>query len=191
MTVQNQFSGGFQNAPIEAAHAFRAAMTVMARPGEIRRMIGTHPPAPLSVVAGTLLLTLCDPDTSVFLAGEVDTDVVRQWLTFHTGAPLVTADQADFAIGTWQALMPLGQFRIGTPEYPDRSATLIVECDDLNQAGAMLTGPGIKGVARLSLPDIPTLRANAALYPLGCDFFFSCGDKVAALPRSTQIKAEG
>lgn len=191
MTVQNPFSGGFQNAPIEAAHAFRAAVAVMARPGETRRIIGTHPPAPLSVAAGTLLLTLYDPDTSVFLAGEVETDAVRQWLTFHTGAPLVAADQADFAVGTWRTLLPLGQFRIGTPEYPDRSATLIVECDCLQQSGAMLTGPGIKGVAHLSLPDIPTLQTNAALYPLGCDFFFTCGDKVAAVPRSTQIKSEG
>ncbi|MEM7089717.1 MAG: hypothetical protein AAF496_09090 [Pseudomonadota bacterium] len=26
---------------------------------------------------------------------------------------------------------------------------------------------------------------------MGCDFFFTCGDRVSALPRSTQIKAGG
>ncbi|CUK13133.1 Alpha-D-ribose 1-methylphosphonate 5-triphosphate synthase subunit PhnH [Ruegeria denitrificans] len=191
MDAQSQFSGGFQNAPIDAAHAFRTAMTVMARPGEIRRITGGQPPAPLSLAAGSLLLTLCDPDTGVFLAGAIDTDAVRQWLTFHTGAPFVTADQADFAVGTWHSLAPLGQFRIGTAEYPDRSATLIVECEDLRPAGSVLTGPGIRDTAHLSLPDVPALQANAARYPLGCDFFFTSGDKIAALPRSTQIRAEG
>ncbi|WP_170761473.1 phosphonate C-P lyase system protein PhnH [Ruegeria lacuscaerulensis] len=191
MNAQIQFSGGFQNAPIDAAHAFRVAMTVMARPGEIRSLSGSQPPAPLSVAAGTLLLTLCDPDTTVHLAGATDTDAVRQWLTFHTGAPFVAASDADFAVGTWQALGPLGRYRIGTAEYPDRSATLIVECDVLQQTGAELSGPGIRGTSRLSLPDGAAFRKNAAQYPLGCDFFFTSGDKVAALPRSTQIRAEG
>lgn len=191
MSAQTQFSGGFQNAPIDAAHAFRAAMTVMARPGEIRTLAAARPPAPLSVAAGTLLLTLCDPDTSVHLAGQADTAEVRQWLTFHTGAPVVAAEKADFAVGLWEDLMPLTQYRIGTPEYPDRSATLIVECGQLQQRGATLSGPGIKDTAHLSLPDIAALQGNAMLYPLGCDFFFTCGDRVAALPRSTQIKAEG
>ncbi|WP_420586303.1 phosphonate C-P lyase system protein PhnH [Ruegeria sp.] len=191
MTAQPQFSGGFRNAPIDAAHAFRAVMTVMARPGEVRAISGSHPPAPLSVAAGTVLLTLCDPDTKVHLAGDANTDAVRQWLTFHTGAPLSDAADADFAVGTWEALSPLGAYRVGTPEYPDRSATLIVECDTLTQTGAALTGPGIKDVAHLSLPDIGALQLNSALYPLGCDFFFTCGDQIAALPRSTQITAEG
>ncbi len=191
MSAQTQFSGGFQNAPIDAAHAFRAAMTVMARPGEIRTVSGSEPPAPLSVAAGTLLLTLCDPETKVHLAGATDTDAVRQWLAFHTGAPVSDATEANFAVGTWQELGLLSQYRIGTAEYPDRSATLIVECTDLRQAGAALSGPGIRGTAHLSLPDISAFQGNAVLYPLGCDFFFTCGDKVAALPRSTQIRAEG
>ncbi|WP_170426835.1 phosphonate C-P lyase system protein PhnH [Ruegeria arenilitoris] len=190
MTSQSQFSGGFQNAPVQAAHAFRAAMTVMARPGEIRTLAGGEAPQPLSVAAGTLLLTLCDPDTKVHLTGAADTKAAREWLSFHTGAQLSAASEADFAVGTWPELGPLGSYRIGTSEYPDRSATLIVECDVLQQAGAQLRGPGIKDTAHLSLPDIPALQANAALYPLGCDFFFTCGDQVAALPRSTQISAE-
>ncbi|WP_298849659.1 phosphonate C-P lyase system protein PhnH [uncultured Ruegeria sp.] len=191
MAAQTQFSGGFENVPVQAAHAFRAAMTVMARPGEIRRLSGSVPPAPLSMAAGTLLLTLCDPETKVHLAGDVDCDAVRKWLTFHTGAPIVPAGHADFAVGAWDALSPLNAYSIGTPDYPDRSATLIVECDQLEQSGAVLSGPGIKDTARLSLPGVPALQSNAVLYPLGCDFFFTCGDKVAAMPRSTQIRTGG
>ncbi len=191
MNAQSHFSGGFRDAPRDAAHAFRAAMTVMARPGEIRTLVGAEPPAPLSVAAGTLLLTLCDADTGVYLAGAADTPEMRQWLGFHTGAPIVEASRADFAVGRWSDLIPLSNYRIGSSEYPDRSTTLIVESDVLAPKGAVLSGPGIKTTTRLSLPDIAALQGNAMLYPLGCDFFFTCGDQVAALPRSTQIKAEG
>ncbi|WP_164661893.1 phosphonate C-P lyase system protein PhnH [Tropicibacter sp. Alg240-R139] len=182
-----QFAGGFSNTPVDAAHAFRAAMTVMARPGEIRTLSGAQAPVPVSGAAATLLLTLCDPETGVYLAGASDTPEMRQWLTFHTGAPLVDAAQADFAVGTWTDLLPLKTYRIGTSEYPDRSATLIVECHALAQTGATLSGPGIKNTSQLNLPDIPALQANSMLYPLGMDFFFTSGTQVAALPRSTQI----
>ncbi len=112
---------------------------------------------------------------------------MRGGLAFHTGAPVVAAEAADFAVGTWDALLPLDRFRIGTPEYPDRSATLIVEVEALAAEGATLRGPGIKDAAHLSLPDAAALAGNAMLYPLGLDFFFTCGGRVAALPRSTTI----
>ena len=39
-------SGGFANAPIDAAHAFRHIMQVMAEPGRIETVTGGTPPAP-------------------------------------------------------------------------------------------------------------------------------------------------
>ncbi|WP_417675357.1 phosphonate C-P lyase system protein PhnH [Pseudodonghicola sp.] len=188
--AQTAFGGGFADPAIEAARAFRAAMNVMAKPGEIRALDTAVPPAPLSAAAGTLLLTLCDPETGVYLAGPCDTAEVRGWLAFHTGAPVVAAPEADFAVGAWDDLQPIDRFRIGEGEYPDRSATLIVEMAALDPAGAALRGPGIKEVAHLSLPDLAAFQGNAMLYPLGLDFFFTCGGRVAALPRSTQV-AEG
>lgn len=180
-------AGGFADAPVDAAHAFRAAMQAMARPGSIHDIAGAVPPAPLSVAAGTLLLTLCDPDTPVFLAGGHDTTAVRDWLTFHTGAPFCGPADCTFALGTWEALLPLSAYPVGTPEYPDRSATLIVEMPVLRAEGATLRGPGIRDSAALNLPDPSMLRANNALYPLGLDVFFTCSMQVAGLPRSTRI----
>ena len=92
-----------------------------------------------------------------------------------------------FAVGTWEALSPLTQYPIGTPEYPDRSATLIVESPDLSQSGATLTGPGIEKTASLSLPDLQAFKSNHALFPLGLDFIFTSGNRLAALPRSTKV----
>lgn len=183
--------GGFTDAPREAALAFRAALQVLARPGRIDRLAGAAPPAPASPAAGALLLTLCDPETGIYLAGAHDTQALRQWITFHCGAPLVGPEQADFALGTWAALQPVGAYRIGTSEYPDRSATLIVETEVLDPAGARLTGPGIEAEAALSLPELAAFQANAKRFPLGFDCYFTCGDRVAGLPRSTTVTEAG
>ena len=181
--------GGFSDPPVEAAHAFRAAMSAMARPGRIERLTGAVPPGPVSPAAGALILTLCDADTPLCLKGGHDTPSMRDWVAFHTGAPLVPAPEAMFVLGEWPALLPLDHYRPGMPDYPDRSATLIVELPDLAAEGAQLSGPGIRANTQLSLPEIEAFRRNAARFPLGLDFFFTCQDRVAALPRSTKVEA--
>jgi alpha-D-ribose 1-methylphosphonate 5-triphosphate synthase subunit PhnH len=181
-------AGGFAEPPLDAARAFRAAMEAMARPGTIRRLAGAAAPGPASPAAAALLLTLCDPATPLHLAGAHDAQPLRDWVAFHTGAPPAPAAACAFALGRWEDLLPLGRYRAGTPDYPDRSATLIVELDRLEPRGARLTGPGIRGEARLSLPaGLAAARAAAAAPPLGVDLFLTAGDWVAALPRSTGI----
>lgn len=181
--------GGFSDAPVDAARAFRAALNVMARPGRIDQVSGARPPEPLSAGAGVLLLTLCDAETPVYLAGVADCAAVREWITFHTSAPFAGPQEAAFALGSWESLCPLETYRKGTPEYPDRSATLIVEMSDLKPDGARLTGPGIESMAALNLPEIAAFQENARQFPLGLDFFFTCKDHVAALPRTTRVEA--
>ena len=185
--------GGFATAPVQSAHAFRAALDALSRPGTICPVAGAAPPAPLSVAAGVLILTLCDGTTPLHLAGAHDCPQVRAWITFHTGAPLVAAEQASFAAGSWDALQPVARFAIGTPDYPDRSATLIIEMPslhptDLAPAGARLTGPGIETEARLPLPETAAFQANRAQFPMGFDCFLTAGCDVAGLPRSTRVE---
>ena len=59
---------------------------------------------------------------------------------------------------------------------------------DLSTEGPCLTGPGIKGTARLSLPETAAFAANQALFPLGFDCFLTAGTEVAGLPRSTRVE---
>ncbi|MBT8154011.1 phosphonate C-P lyase system protein PhnH [Epibacterium ulvae] len=191
MQAENtHFAGGFTAPATDAAHAFRAAMNAMARPGQFFDITGAQAPAGISIAAGTLLLTLCDPETKLFLADDVDSEALRVWVTFHTGAPIVPAAEADFALGGWDALLPLDQYRIGTSEYPDRSATLIVEQPAFGAPTAVLSGPGIKDQIQMSLPDVTALQRNTLLFPLGIDLFFTAGSQVMALPRSSQISEE-
>jgi alpha-D-ribose 1-methylphosphonate 5-triphosphate synthase subunit PhnH len=184
-------SGGFADPAIASAAAFRKVMEAMARPGTIHMVTGAAPPAPLSPATGAVLLTLCDPDTPVHLAGELDCEAVRAWIAFHTGAPVSRPSHCIFAVGGWSDLMPLGGYQIGTPQYPDRSATLIVQVGRLEPDGAVLSGPGIKETHILSLPDIEAFQHNAGHFPLGLDFIFTCCDRVAALPRSTVVTQKG
>lgn len=186
----SSLEGGFVDAPIESAQAFRKIMNVMAKPGLIEDLTVAAPPQPLSPAMGTLLLTLCDGQTPIFLTGKYDISAVREWITFHCNAPFGDAVSCMFAVGDWNSLLPLDQYPIGTSEYPDRSVTLIVETDELISQGHDLSGPGIKTVKQLSLPETKAFQRNALLFPLGLDFYFACGDKIAALPRTTKVACQ-
>jgi alpha-D-ribose 1-methylphosphonate 5-triphosphate synthase subunit PhnH len=185
METAAALEGGFADRPVEAAHAFRAALQAMARPGTVHRVSGARPPAPLSPAAGALALTLAEGDTPLWLAPSLGGEAVRAWLTFHTGAPFAPPAEARFAFGRWDEL-PLDALAIGTPEYPDRSATLVVAMDALGTAHR-LSGPGIEAEAWLTVPDPGFFRANRARYPLGIDAFLTCGQRLAALPRTTRV----
>lgn len=183
----NDLSGGFADPARDAAHAFRAIMQAMARPGTIHSL-ARHDAPGLSPAAATVLLTLTDPTTPLHLAGALDRPDLRRWLAFHSGAPIAPADGAAFAIGGWDDLQPVSRFGIGVPSYPDRATTLIVETARLDHDGPRLTGPGIRDCARLSLPEVAAFQQNRALFPLGFDVILTCGARIAALPRSTIVE---
>lgn len=184
--TQSALEGGLKDPARDGAVVFRALMMAMARPGSIHQMEHGAAPAPMGRAAAALILTLCDPETGIYLAASHDCPEIRDWITFHTGAPIVAAGVADFALGLWDDLMPMAQFPIGHPEYPDRSTTLIVD-GPFAGASAVLRGPGIKDTTEAQLPDIADLRANAGQFPLGLDFYFTEADRLMALPRSTKI----
>lgn len=182
-------SGGFSDPAPQSARAFREVLQALSRPGQPRRVEGATPPAPLSPAGGTLALVLFDRTTPVLLAGAYDCAPLRDWLTFHTGAPLTTDPQeAVFALGDWQALAPLvPAFAIGTAEYPDRAATLVVDGDPAGEP-VTLHGPGLAAPLPFTLPEPDLFAENARQFPLGLDFFFTEGAQVTGLPRSTKIE---
>lgn len=185
-------SGGFADASIDSAYAFRTLLDVMARPGTIGRLAAAKAPDPASVSMATALLTLCDNTTPLFLAPSHANSALKDWIAFHLGAPL-TSDPAEavFAVGYWDSIEEVGRFAVGSDDYPDRSTTLLIETEKLRNEGLRLTGPGIATCTYLSLPGdwLSALQANHRLYPQGVDFFFCFGEAIAALPRSTLVEA--
>jgi alpha-D-ribose 1-methylphosphonate 5-triphosphate synthase subunit PhnH len=175
--------------------AFRAVLDAMAHPGRIVALpglLGSAPPAPLGAASAALALTLCDIDTPVWLDDAASR--AAGFLAFHCGAPLAgnPADARFAIVADAAALPPLDGFSLGSDEYPERSATLLIEVAALaEKPGVMLRGPGIRGTARLDVAGLPTRfweerKALAELFPRGIDIVFTCGARLAALPRSTQ-----
>lgn len=185
----------FCEPPREAQAVFRTVMEAMARPGRMFPLAaGFTPPAPLLPTAAAIVLTLADFETPIWLDGALDeNEVVRQFLRFHTGARLVSDPvEAAFAlIADPVAAPPLDTFAQGTAEYPDRSATLIFQVDELLCNGWQFEGPGIEGrqmfsAAPLRADFLAQLTDNRGRFPCGVDLIFAAGNAIAALPRSTR-----
>lgn len=185
---------GFTDPVIGAQSTFRSVMDALAHPGRIVALTTqTEGPPPLLQGTAAIALTLFDHDTPVW----IDTpDVVEaaDWLRFHTTAPVVTdPGNCLFAIVTdSRRLLPFDRFDLGCDDYPDRSATIIVQVDSLNLGPVIrLAGPGIQiheSIAPEPLPlDMPErLAANRSLFPRGVDLLFVSGSGVVALPRSVR-----
>jgi len=89
---------------------------------------------------------------------------------------------------------PLEALNPGTPDYPDRAATLVLTVEALDDStGWFLAGPGIPA-RRTFLPRgvdtgfVAEWRANHERFPLGVDVVFAAGDRLAGLPRSTRLE---
>ncbi len=182
---------------VTAQASFRAVLDGLAAPGTVRPLAAaTAAPAPFMPTAAAVALALCDHDTPVWLDAALGADDhVAAWLRLHCGCRVVDEPRAAaFAfIGASQALPPLDAFNLGTPDYPDRSATIVLQVEQLG-AGPPLTlcGPGIRDRNVLHATGLPVdmparLAANRALFPRGVDFILTAPNEIAALPRSVRL----
>lgn len=187
---------GFADAVHDAQGAFRGLLDAMSHPGRIVTL-----PAPRAMPPGfdaataALLLTLCDADTPVWLDAAATPGA--GWLTFQTGAPVAAEPAtAAFAVVVASGQMPaLDAFDWGSDEVPEASATVIVQVAALAADGGWtLRGPGIATQARLLVAGLSQnwtrdRQAMQAAFPRGVDVIFACGERVAALPRTTILEA--
>lgn len=188
---------GFAEPVLDSQRVFRAVMDALARPGSIQALrADLAPPAPLTPELAAIALTLADHEAPLWLdAPLAAAPAVADYLRFHSGAA-VAAEPADAAfalIADAAQCPPFETFAPGTPDYPDRSATLVLAVSALtNDGGFVLRGPGIAQQARLAPRPLPPdmaarLRANHARFPRGVDCLFVAPGCVAGLPRSTEI----
>jgi alpha-D-ribose 1-methylphosphonate 5-triphosphate synthase subunit PhnH len=188
-------AAAFAADPAATAGAFRAILDATARPGRVRRVGDGLGPGPgLSPAATAVILTLVDADAPLWLAPRLRGPEADAFLRFHVGAT-ATADpaRAAFALGRWDDLEPVDRFLAGEADYPDRSATLVVEVDALAEDdGVALAGPGIDGARRLAVGGVDArfwaaVAEGRARFPLGRDLILTAGARVAALPRTVRL----
>ncbi|MGB1109461.1 MAG: phosphonate C-P lyase system protein PhnH [Gammaproteobacteria bacterium] len=194
MQGQNLLSG-FNEPVLEAQSSYRRLLEAMAHPGRIVTLNSSaETPRPLSPAATAIALSLFDFETRVWLAPEAWP--ARDYLGFHCHCPITESPaKATFALLPAGSSRPdLADFNLGTDEHPERSTTLILEVAELsNESGVTLSGPGINGSTWLSVSGVDDgfwqqVRHNHGLFPRGVDLILSCGDRLAAIPRSTKVE---
>jgi alpha-D-ribose 1-methylphosphonate 5-triphosphate synthase subunit PhnH len=199
-SLESGLGTGFAN-PVQSSQAvFRNVMNALARPGSVQTMTDiVQAPSVLMPATAAVALALFDHDTPIWLDDRFAADAnMASWLRFQTGAPVTTeATRAAFALVSSAKTLPdFESFGLGTPEYPDRSTTLVVQVGSLTEGDALaLSGPGIRGVSTLRASTLPSdfiacMQANRALFPLGVDLLLVCGNDLVALPRSTHVAAK-
>ena len=198
MMVLEDVRAGFSEPAFAAQTVFRHILDAMARPGHVATLpTAADAPAGLGDAATAVALTLFDFETKVWLDQGGRSPEAERYLRFHCGCPIVddTADAA-FAVVTAPCDMPrVGCFSAGSDQYPDTSATLVIEATDLAKTGPIkFTGPGIKGTSSLGIQGLPDWfwqdwAVNHHAFPLGVDVILTCGAQLMCLPRSTKAEA--
>ncbi|HYB42878.1 MAG TPA: phosphonate C-P lyase system protein PhnH [Candidatus Methylomirabilis sp.] len=189
---------GLADPVLDSQRIFRGVLDAMAHPGRIVDLPEPRQsPAALCPATTSICLTLVDLDTPIWLDAGARTPEAIDYLRFHCGCPVATEPgAARFAVVGEPWRMPaLDLFDAGTDEYPDRSATVIVQVESLvGGGGARLTGPGIDGEARLEAVGLPAsfwdaLERNGGRFPRGVDVILAARHAITALPRSTRARA--
>jgi alpha-D-ribose 1-methylphosphonate 5-triphosphate synthase subunit PhnH len=192
-STSNSIGRGFKDPVMDAQRCFRSILTAMAEPGTVHTLVAdVVPPSCLSPATAMSLLTLADHETPVWL-GDGLADAAG-YVRFHTASPLVSLPSgARFAVFDGAAMPALTAFDQGDDRYPDRSATLIVQCTALDGGTAIdLEGPGIRGQRAVAPCGVGAdfwsdVAHNASRYPLGVDLMLVCGREIICLPRSTRV----
>jgi alpha-D-ribose 1-methylphosphonate 5-triphosphate synthase subunit PhnH len=197
MTPSSTAALAFADPVLESQRVFRQVLQAMSRPGiQVATAAALETPAPLFASTTAIALTLFDLDTPVWLDSGASTPATRGYLGFHCGCPIVDARRdAAFAILVDPAgLGGLAEFSPGEPEFPDRSATLVVQVPAFGRGRSFtFRGPGIDGTAEIAIDGLPpgfdgAWADNHALFPEGVDLILASPGAVVGLPRSIRVE---
>jgi alpha-D-ribose 1-methylphosphonate 5-triphosphate synthase subunit PhnH len=180
----------------KAAACFRTILEAFSKPGKCVELPALGElPFGLNVATANLLLSLCDYQTLVWLSPSLDTKQVKDFLRFHTGAPLRTeCEAATFAVCSASEFAKFyPRFNRGTDEYPDRAATAVVQVDTFAARQTVtLQGPGLRGSVKVAAQGFGSREWNLLTddrirFPLGVDVALTSDQSLVAIPRSTRI----
>ncbi len=190
---------GFNDPVMGSQAIFRHALQALSMPGRpVDVPTLAHLPERGHGAAALLLLALLDSDCPMWLSSSLRNTSVQAWLRFHTGCQFVDDPaQARFLwMATGDQWPSLTELAAGTDEYPDQSATCVMEVGSFSQqnhhTGWTISGPGIEESLPLAADGLPQdfdaqWQANHACFPRGIDVFLCTATQVLGLPRSTRL----
>jgi alpha-D-ribose 1-methylphosphonate 5-triphosphate synthase subunit PhnH len=174
------------------AHStFTALMWSLAHPGEAQALEAR--PGDVSGLE-TIAEALLDLETS-----DCTSSAALEVALERTGSRRAISTEAAYHFHleiTSSVLSQLEHVRLGTPLYPDESASLILACSQDSGVQLRLTGPGIakeRVVRALGVPlEFWKVRERKMSFPIGWDVFLvsrvAAGIQVIGLPRSTRVE---
>jgi len=179
--------------------AFRAILNAMSYPGRVTLPAADlDPPEEFGSAMAAAALTLADMDTPVWLSPRLR-GAAKIWMGFHCECPFIDGEKlnAAFAFVALDDARPLlATAWLDDAKYPDRSTTLVLECESL-EGGAplVLTGPGIASETVIAPRGLDASlwaerTALRPLFPCGVDLILTSGARLMALPRTTRIKED-
>jgi alpha-D-ribose 1-methylphosphonate 5-triphosphate synthase subunit PhnH len=190
---------GFHDAALGSQAVFRTALSALSHPGRVIEMTNVSAlPRHGNGAAAMLLQALVDSDCGVWLSPSLAGSDAAAWLRFHTGCHWAASPAA--ARFLWVAegdpLPALASLIAGTDEYPDQSATCVVEVKSLDTSGAdtlVLTGPGVATEQPLAVQGLPVdfvaqWNANHRRFPRGVDLFLATPTHIAGMPRTARAR---
>jgi alpha-D-ribose 1-methylphosphonate 5-triphosphate synthase subunit PhnH len=204
----SKMSAGFSNEAFGSQAVFRVVLTALSEPGQWRE-VSSDAPAPEQgqSAAAAVLLALLDPDCVLWVSPEFTKGSAPAWLRFHTGCRLTNVPhEANFLwFHALDSLLPFTEFALGSDEYPDQSATVLIDVmpkqnATLNIPALTLTGPGIKEAVHVVLSEqidiseekfnglIASLQSNQVNFPRGADTLLCAGTRILGLPRTTCLR---
>ena len=189
---------GFKHEATDSQSVFRVALNALSYPGRLWTVEAESGlPGRGHAAAAKLMLGLLDDDCLVWLSSSLANSDVSSWLRFHTGCQFVrNIALADFVwVGEGDVMPLLESMNAGDDEYPDQSATCLIEVSEINtdDGGWYLQGPGIEVTQMLKVEKKPydfdvQWSRNHSNFPRGVDIYFISANVIAGLPRTTQLQ---
>lgn len=183
-------------------HIYRRLLDAMSHPGQVWQLI-KHPhlraESPIEADwMASLVMTLVDHEVSLHVVDAPLFNGMQDVVSRRTRVQITTIEAADFVVADVARFDAdlVASIKIGSLDYPNDGATLVLQVGDLNTVAGptmVLTGPGVNESHKRPLGDLTTgilaaRNAATADYPLGIDLIvIDRSGRVMALPRTTVI----
>lgn len=187
----------FENPVHTSQLVFRNILSALSEPGLWQALPECETLPEFESSTMSVLFTLLDADTALWLPKAKQTEAVQTNLTFHCGCKITSKqEEAQFAIYDLEEFLNDDNIALsmGNDRYPDLSATVVLQIpESLGLTSVIWRGPGIDNARECHLP-LPKAfwdkRQKLIAFPRGIDFIFTQGNRVMGLPRSTRITVE-
>ncbi|MFI5136322.1 MAG: phosphonate C-P lyase system protein PhnH [Sphingobacteriales bacterium] len=184
-----------------AQEHFRLLLDSMSRPGKINTfpLTAILPPEGFNQGAALTGFALLNSDVTFYIAGDNSRDIA-DYILVNTGSRKAEMSVADYIfLPEEHSASGLEDARVGTPIYPEESATLIAQAGLISEQpfeGALaltLKGPGVNGEAEVFVSGVSDglldfVKEQNAEYPLGTDLIITGRDNhILCIPRSNKF----